>query len=125
MASATDIEESWQLGLKGVGSGHWEGKSGEMDPLCCRISDEPYQVIYDGADVQQIANAEKKIPTAWINEAGNDVTEEMVRYLRPLTVHGRMIGCAGARQYAALSVFGRSALKHFWSGKIWLSIHDT
>ena len=53
----------------------------------CRISDEPYQVIYDGADVQQIANAEKKIPTAWINEAGNDVTEEMVRYLRPL-IHG-------------------------------------
>ena len=42
---------------------------------------------FDGADVQQIANAEKKIPTAWINEAGNDVTEEMVRYLRPL-IHG-------------------------------------
>ena len=55
--------------------------------IVCRISDEPYQVIYDGADVQQIANAEKKIPTAWINEAGNDVTEEMVRYLRPL-IHG-------------------------------------
>ena len=85
MASATDIEESWQLGLKGVALA-LEGKSGEMS-IVCRISDEPYQVIYDGADVQQIANAEKKIPTAWINEAGNDVTEEMVRYLRPL-IHG-------------------------------------
>ena len=85
MASATDIEESWQLGLKGVALA-LEGKSGEMS-IVCRISDEPYQVIYDGADVQQIANAEKKIPIAWINEAGNDVTEEMVRYLRPL-IHG-------------------------------------
>lgn len=85
MASATDIEESWQLGLKGVALA-LEGKSGEMS-IVCRISDEPYQVIYDGADVQQIANAEKKIPTAWINEAGNDVTEEMMRYLRPL-IHG-------------------------------------
>lgn len=34
-----------------------------------RISDEPYQVVYEGADVQQIANAEKKIPAEWINEA--------------------------------------------------------
>ena len=85
MASATDIEESWQLGLKGVALA-LEGKSGEMS-IVRRISDEPYQVIYEGADVQQIANAEKKIPTAWINEAGNDVTEEMVRYLRPL-IHG-------------------------------------
>ena len=85
MASATDIEESWQLGLKGV-SLVLEGRSGEMS-IVRRISDEPYQVVYEGADVQQIANAEKKIPTAWINEAGNDVTEEMVRYLRPL-IHG-------------------------------------
>ena len=54
-----------------------------------RISDEPYQVVYEGADVQQIANAEKKIPAEWINEAGNDVTEEMIRYLRPL-IHGKV-----------------------------------
>ena len=72
--------------------------------------------------MQQIANAEKKIPTAWINEAGNDVTEEMVRYLRPL-IHGSV--AVPEQTYAALSVFGRSALKHFWSGKILVSIHDT
>ena len=87
MASATDIEESWQLGLKGV-SLVLEGRSGEMS-IVRRISDEPYQVVYEGADVQQIANAEKKIPAEWINEAGNDVTEEMVRYLRPL-IHGKV-----------------------------------
>ena len=87
MASATDIEESWQLGLKGV-SLALEGRSGEMS-IVRRLSDEPYQVVYEGADVQQIANAEKKIPAEWINEAGNDVTEEMVRYLRPL-IHGKV-----------------------------------
>jgi 6-phosphofructokinase 1 len=34
--------------------------------------------------VTLIANKEKKVPDAWINQAGNDVTEEMVAYLSPL-----------------------------------------
>ena len=87
MASATDIEESNQLGLKGVALA-LEGKSGEM-AIVKRISDDPYRVVYEGTDVQQIANAEKKIPQEWISESGNDVTEEMVRYLRPL-IHGKV-----------------------------------
>ena len=30
---------------------------------------------------------ERTIPKSYLNERGNDVTEEMVRYLRPL-IHG-------------------------------------
>lgn len=82
MASATDLEESFRLGLKGV-SLALEGKNGEMAVLR-RISDSPYESICESADVQQIANAERHVPDAWINEAGNDVTGEMIQYLKPL-----------------------------------------
>ena len=34
--------------------------------------------------LMEVANVEKKIPREWINEAGNDVREELVRYLAPL-----------------------------------------
>jgi len=37
----------------------------------------------------EVANLEKKVPLQWINEAKNGVTEEMLRYLRPL-VKGEM-----------------------------------
>jgi 6-phosphofructokinase 1 len=82
MASGRDLEESYQLGLKGAALG-LEQKSGEM-AVVRRISDTPYTVAYEGADVTLIANKEKKVPDAWINQAGNDVTEEMVAYLSPL-----------------------------------------
>ena len=35
-------------------------------------------------DVHKIANAEKKVPRAWINESGDGVTEEFLNYVRPL-----------------------------------------
>lgn len=82
MASAVDLEESFQLGLKGAALA-LEGRTGEM-AIVRRISDMPYQVVYESADVQQIANAEKKVPDEWINSDGNDVTEEMITYLKPL-----------------------------------------
>lgn len=82
MASETDLEEGFRLGVQGV-SLALEGRTGEM-AILRRISDDPYQVEYDGTDVQLIANQEKKVPAEWINAAGNDVTAEMIAYLRPL-----------------------------------------
>jgi len=82
MASGTDLEEGFQLGVKGV-SLALEGKTGEM-AIVRRVSDNPYRVEYDSTDVNLIANQEKKVPVEWINKEGNDVTEEMVQYLRPL-----------------------------------------
>lgn len=38
------------------------------------------------ADVADIANEAKSVPVEWINEAGNDVTDEMIDYLRPLII---------------------------------------
>ena len=59
------------------------GQSGQM-AVVIRTQDEPYRVRYGAEDISLIANLEKKVPNEWINEAGNDVTEEMLTYLRPL-----------------------------------------
>ncbi len=85
--SETDIRESEELGRVAVRLGR-EGLSGKMARLI-RVSDEPYKVEYSSVDIAEVANLEKKVPLQWINEAHNGVTEEMLRYLRPL-VKGEM-----------------------------------
>lgn len=85
--SETDIRESEELGRVAVKLG-CEGLSGKMARLI-RTSDEPYKVEYSSVDIAEVANLEKKVPLQWINEAHNGVTEEMMKYLRPL-VQGEM-----------------------------------
>ena len=85
--SETDIRESEELGRVAVRLGR-EGLSGKMSRLI-RVSDEPYKVEYSSVDIAEVANLEKKVPLQWINEAHNGVTEEMMKYLRPL-VQGEM-----------------------------------
>lgn len=80
--SETDIMESVELGRVAVRLG-LEGKSGRMARLT-RVSDEPYKIEYSSVDIKEVANLEKKVPSEWINEARNGVTEEMLSYLRPL-----------------------------------------
>lgn len=80
--SATDLQEAAELGRQGVRAA-MEGKTGQM-AILTRTSNEPYAVTYGTCPIELAANQEKKIPREWINEAGNDVTEEMVAYLRPL-----------------------------------------
>ena len=85
--SEADIMESVELGKVAVRLG-LEGKSGRMARLT-RVSDVPYKIEYSSVDIKEVANLEKKVPSEWINEARNGVTEEMLSYLRPL-VKGEM-----------------------------------
>jgi len=85
IASLTDIQEAFELGKRGVNYA-LQGVTGCMVRLL-RTSEEPYTVEYSVEDIHKIANEERKVPLEWINERGNNVTEEMVRYLRPL-IHG-------------------------------------
>ena len=85
--SKADILESAELGRVAVRLG-LKGLSGKMARLT-RVSDEPYRVEYSSIDIKEVANLEKKVPREWINETENGVTEEMLRYLRPL-VKGEM-----------------------------------
>lgn len=82
VASQTDIQESRMLGMTACHLA-LEGKTGLMAAVE-RISDEPYQVRFTGIPVRSVANQEKKVPEDYINAAGNDVTEKMMSYLRPL-----------------------------------------
>ena len=82
VASQTDIQESRMLGMTACHLA-LEGKTGLMAAVE-RISDEPYQVRFTGIPVCSVANQEKKVPEDYINAAGNDVTEKMMSYLRPL-----------------------------------------
>ncbi len=82
ISSLTDVEEAFNLGEVAV-SAAISGKSGVFSTLR-RISDRPYSVEYSIEDVAVVANTEKRVPRSWINKAGNDVTQEMIDYLRPL-----------------------------------------
>ena len=44
---------------------------------------------YGSAPVCEIANEAKDVPLSFINERGNDLTEEMLTYLKPL-IQGEM-----------------------------------
>ncbi len=81
-ASVTDIREAYNLGVYAVAAAI-KGESGKFSTLK-RINSKPYIVEYGTENVSVVANQEKKVPRSWINKDGNDVTEEMLDYLRPL-----------------------------------------
>ncbi len=82
LASKTDLEESVSLGKKAVALSE-EGVTAVMVTMN-RVSNDPYTIEYGYAEIKNIANEAKSVPTSWINDAGNDVTEEMIDYLAPL-----------------------------------------
>jgi 6-phosphofructokinase 1 len=49
-----------------------------------REHDEEYRVRYDKVPLELVANSERKFPGAWLTENRIDVTDDFVRYARPL-----------------------------------------
>ena len=82
ISSRTDNDEAFIAGEKAV-KGALEGKTG-MTVVFERVSDNPYIIKTELVPVEMIANVEKKVPTAWINEADASISQEMVDYMRPL-----------------------------------------
>jgi len=82
IASLCDVNEAFNLGSVAVKAAE-DGKTGVFATLR-RTSNKPYCVEYGTESVDVVANREKVVPRAWINAEGNDVTDEMVSYLRPL-----------------------------------------
>lgn len=82
ISSLTDVEEAFNLGGVAVDAA-MKGKSGIFSTIR-RISNKPYTIEYTTEDVAVVANREKKVPRSWINKDGNDVTDEMIAYIRPL-----------------------------------------
>lgn len=82
MAAGTDIREAYGLGIAGAKYAI-EGNTGFI-PVLKRISDAPYRSVIEYADLKSIANVEKKVPLEWINKAHNNVTDNMLEYVKPL-----------------------------------------
>ena len=81
-ASAVDIEEAYQVGRKAVSLALEEG-SGWMATIRRRPGDD-YRVFYDKLALQEAANSERHLPAAWLSADQLDVTDDFLRYARPL-----------------------------------------
>ena len=82
MISENDISESMASGENAVKLTE-EGHSGFMTTIK-RLSNKPYAYSLDMIPVNMVANKAKAVPSEWINNEGNDVTDEMITYLKPL-----------------------------------------
>jgi 6-phosphofructokinase 1 len=83
-ASDTDLRESYECGRRAVEAA-LAGRSGIMITVR-RESDEPYLIRYEESALEGIANKEKTVPLEWISDGGTNVTQDMVKYLRPLII---------------------------------------
>ena len=81
-ASKTDLDEAFSSGHKAVELAE-AGVTASMVTMT-RSSNAPYTIEYGYARIAGIANEAKSVPVEWINERGNDVTAEMIDYLKPL-----------------------------------------
>ena len=82
LASGTDLVEAVVIGRSAVKAAS-EGVTRQMMTVT-RVSDEPYRVEVGHSDVAEIANRIRYVDDAFINEAGNHVTDACCRYLLPL-----------------------------------------
>ena len=82
MLSKADQKEAIASGAFAVTKA-LEGATGVMITFIREEGDE-YRLTYGTSDVNNICNKEKTVPRSWINEDGTDVTEEFIKYARPL-----------------------------------------
>ena len=84
IASLCDIEESFGVGQAAV-TAATQGISREM-MVILRDSEpsESYSSVYGHMDIDLIANKTKYVPKHYVNERGNQVTDECLRYILPL-----------------------------------------
>ncbi len=82
-ASATDVRESYMCGEVAVHAAV-DGVTDKMIGFHCSRDETGYRCKPALYPLSEVANTEKKVPDAWINEAGNYVTGEFVDYCLPL-----------------------------------------
>ena len=85
-ASKVDIEEAYAVAQKAVEIGVEEG-TGYMATIL-RKPGETYQPYFDKVKLEVVANSERFLPKEWIAPNGIDVTDDFIRYARPLIGDG-------------------------------------
>ncbi len=81
-ASTVDLDEAYKIGQNAVVIAVEHG-AGYMSTLLRRPG-IIYNVDYDKVPLEQVANSERKFPKEWIAPNRIDVTDDFVRYARPL-----------------------------------------
>jgi 6-phosphofructokinase 1 len=81
-ASTVDLEEAYKVGQKAALVAVEDG-SGYMSTIL-RQPGNVYRARYDKVPLEKVANSERQFPAAWIADNRTDVTDDFVRYARPL-----------------------------------------
>jgi ATP-dependent phosphofructokinase / diphosphate-dependent phosphofructokinase len=81
-ASTVDLEEAYKVGQKAVEIALNDG-NGWMSTIL-REPGFIYNVKYDKVPLEKVALSERFFPGNWITPDGTDVTDDFVRYARPL-----------------------------------------
>ena len=81
-ASCVDLDEAYRAGQKASELAA-SGQSGYMSTIL-RDPGPIYNIRYDKVPLPEVANSERTFPADWISESGCDVSDEFVRYVRPL-----------------------------------------
>ncbi len=103
-ASRVDIEEAYEVAQKAVDIALSDG-TGYMATIL-RKAGGAYQAVYDKVPLRTVANSVRFLPKGWIAPGGIDVTDDFIRYARPLIGEGwpdvPMEG--GLQRFARLSI---------------------
>ena len=81
-SSEIDIDEAYKTGYEALKYG-LEGNNGYMVAIK-RENNYPYKSSFFLVEADAVANNVKYFPTEWINEEGNNITEEAYNYIKPL-----------------------------------------
>jgi ATP-dependent phosphofructokinase / diphosphate-dependent phosphofructokinase len=81
-ASTVDLEEAYRSGQMAALLAASQ-TSGFMATIL-RAPGEIYSAVYDKVPLPEVAGADRSFPASWIAPSGYDVTDEFVRYARPL-----------------------------------------
>jgi 6-phosphofructokinase 1 len=81
-ASVVDLDEAYKVGQKAALIAQ-SGENGWMATIL-RQPGPIYNVIYDKAPLEKVANSERTFPKEWISANKIDVTDEFLRYATPL-----------------------------------------
>lgn len=81
-ASNVDLDEAYTLGRKAAQIAFEEG-GGYMSTIL-RLPAPFYAVNYDKVELSKVANSERTFPESWLTKERNDVTDDFIRYAKPL-----------------------------------------
>ncbi len=81
-ASTVDLDEAYFVGQKAAQLAA-AGESGYMSTIL-RGEGDIYNVSFDKVPLPEVANSERHFIDSWISESGTDVTDDFIKYARPL-----------------------------------------